>query len=398
MSKSTQNFFAEKKEWSKIKDSILGCYLKPYFTKIQYTKKEIVYIDGFAGKGIFDDGSLGSPLIAYNIAKEVNNDLNIKFYFIENKFFKELGNNVRNLNDVKVITGNYEDNIVELIKNNVNKNLFVYIDPFGIKNLNFSYLKKLNESSLYSAEFLMNLNSFGFIREGCRLLKADFTDFEVDHFFKIYLDETKEFKESNNVENMIKIAGGDYWINTIKKLKKHEINGYQAEKEFVDKYCEKLKEYGKFDYVINVPIRLKVGSPPKYRMIFATNHVDGIILMNDNMCNRFEELSNIQNNGTSSLFLENTENEFITEDIIKNNITSLLNETYIDYYDFFIKYINIYGLIKTKILNDILKKLEASNMIDIKRIPQLTEKGKKSKFIMPSGGKNTMIKIAGEVK
>ena len=46
--------------------------LKPYFTKIQYTKKKIIYIDGFAGVGIFEDGTLGSPLIAYNIAIKKN--------------------------------------------------------------------------------------------------------------------------------------------------------------------------------------------------------------------------------------------------------------------------------------------------------------------------------------
>ena len=55
MGKNTDDFFKEKKEWSKVKDDILGCYLKPYFTKIQYTKKEIIYIDGFSGKGKFDD-------------------------------------------------------------------------------------------------------------------------------------------------------------------------------------------------------------------------------------------------------------------------------------------------------------------------------------------------------
>ena len=78
MSKNTKDFFKKKKEWSKVKDEILACYLKPYFTKIQYTKKKIIYIDGFAGVGIFEDGTLGSPLIAYNIAKEVGTELNIE--------------------------------------------------------------------------------------------------------------------------------------------------------------------------------------------------------------------------------------------------------------------------------------------------------------------------------
>ena len=32
MNKNTKDFFKKKKEWSKVNDEILACYLKPYFT------------------------------------------------------------------------------------------------------------------------------------------------------------------------------------------------------------------------------------------------------------------------------------------------------------------------------------------------------------------------------
>ena len=61
MAKKNDDFFDEKKEWSKVKDALLGNYFKPYIQKIMYTRKPIVYVDCFAGKGKFADGNPGSP-------------------------------------------------------------------------------------------------------------------------------------------------------------------------------------------------------------------------------------------------------------------------------------------------------------------------------------------------
>ena len=67
MKKDTADFFVSKKEWSEVKDALLECYLTPYITKIIHTHKTVNYIDCFAGKGKFDDGKLGSPILALNI-------------------------------------------------------------------------------------------------------------------------------------------------------------------------------------------------------------------------------------------------------------------------------------------------------------------------------------------
>lgn len=39
-----------------------------------------------------------------------------------------------------------------------------------------------------------------------------------------------------------------------------------------------------------MPIRLKNGNNPKYRMVFATNHIDACVLMADNIYKRTEYL------------------------------------------------------------------------------------------------------------
>ena len=64
MSKDNRSFFKQKKIWSEVKDELLGCYLVPYFNKILSLSNPVLYVDCFAGKGKFDDGKNGSPLIA----------------------------------------------------------------------------------------------------------------------------------------------------------------------------------------------------------------------------------------------------------------------------------------------------------------------------------------------
>ena len=73
MPKDKSDFFKIKNNWSVIKDRLLGCYLTPYFQKILKTRRPTYYIDCFAGKGKFEDGSDGSPLIALKIQNDCLN-------------------------------------------------------------------------------------------------------------------------------------------------------------------------------------------------------------------------------------------------------------------------------------------------------------------------------------
>ena len=65
-----RDFFSGKRLWSVIRDEILKHYLPPYLRKVQKLNRGIIIVDGFAGQGVFDDGSLGAPLIICDIVKE----------------------------------------------------------------------------------------------------------------------------------------------------------------------------------------------------------------------------------------------------------------------------------------------------------------------------------------
>jgi hypothetical protein len=117
---NTDNFFEKKHSWSNLKDNILDWYLKPYFAKILQTGKPVRVIDCFAGKGRFDDGHPGSPIIIANHIQGLLNEnprRDVKGFFIEKKYFKNLDKNISGYINCQTLNGTYEDHIVNLLKN-----------------------------------------------------------------------------------------------------------------------------------------------------------------------------------------------------------------------------------------------------------------------------------------
>lgn len=89
---SSHSFFKEKRAWSRIKDEVLKAYLVPYLAKVARTRRPIIVADCFAGKGRFDNGEPGSPLIITDaIAHQLDDPSTqaIKGVFIEKKYFKD---------------------------------------------------------------------------------------------------------------------------------------------------------------------------------------------------------------------------------------------------------------------------------------------------------------------
>ncbi|MCG2721832.1 MAG: three-Cys-motif partner protein TcmP [Thermodesulfovibrionales bacterium] len=259
----TQDFFKAKKEWSLFKDKILDYYLSPYIPKILSTGKPLVIFDCFAGKGKFDDGEDGSPvIIAEHIKSIVHKNIslrgNIKGVFIEKKYIKDLRRNLSGYPNTEVLEGTFEDNVQEILKTGQNNNIFLYIDPYGIKSLHLDTFYQMQDKHFSSVEILMNFNSRGFLREGCRLLQYEgiLTDDEETGDYEI--DD-----EVNTIEKMDAVAGGSYWQNILKNYYSHSTNIYHTEEQFICKYSNKIKDI--FKYTVNIPNELPRSRTARYQ-------------------------------------------------------------------------------------------------------------------------------------
>ena len=397
VSKRNNDFFRKKKDWSKVKDELLGCYLKPYISKILHTRKPLIYVDCFAGKGKFEDGSFGSPLIALKIIETERmrssaENPKIVSFFIELNHADDLQKNLDSYPYAKVIHGKYEDRIENILKEKEGCNIFLYVDPYGIKALQYALFDRFANGKFYSVELLVNMNSFGFIREGCRVFgvpfKEDIVLSELIEYEPTYMDRSEKSKRELDA-----IAGGEYWRRIIEAYKNELIDGYEAENQFAEQYCMRLRK--SYNYVLNMPLRIKRGQRPKYRLIHATNHRDGCLLMVDNICNRWESLRDIQSRGQLELWGETTNNQIVDDKFVQEKTKAFFSQysVWISLYDGLADFFMHNGPIcSTKDVKKALRKLENDRRLEVIREPVLTPTGKKTKFMEEDKGKRVKLR------
>lgn len=413
MAKDNTAFFKVKNSWSTIKDELLKCYLAPYFQKLLFTGKPIYYVDCFAGKGKFEDGNPGSPLIALQIRKDclertrkagtVNG---IQACFIDLNHAQELQQNIAAYqppDDMPdVISGKYEDNIRNLLSNKRDYNVFLYIDPYGIKALDTQLFDSFQDYGFNSFEMLINFNSFGFFRDACRVKSVDCRNDEaLTELSDIVEYEPTAVDTSQQSQDMLsRIADGNYWEAIVDDFRNHKIDGYKAEQRLSEEYKKRLKL--RYHYVLDMPIRLKSGQRPKYRMIHVCDHEDGCFLMAQNMQKRKDELFlNIQQEGQLSLFdlvpemATSVEGDFITKSEAEERLRNFLSNKpqLISITKLLAEFVNDNGLIcDFKLIHDILAEWQNNGVVDIIRNPSQTKTGTVSKFWDEKGSQTVTIR------
>jgi three-Cys-motif partner protein len=370
----TRDFFKEKKAWSVLKDELLDYYLVPYIAKILRTGKPLYIFDCFAGKGKFDNGINGSPIIIAdqikeNILKNPTLRDKLKGAFIEKKYSAELEINLSGYSNTAVLPGTFEDNLKNILSLDKNSSIFLYVDPYGIKSLDLNNFNLVKEKRFSSFELLMNFNTAGFLREGCRLLK--YTELPSDDELTDY--ETDE--DINTIDRMDSIAGGTYWQELVKKYYEKTIDIYQAEDAFISEYSRRLENI--FKYTVNIPIKIKSDHLPKYRLIFGTNHEDGLILMADNMNKKWKQMLESQRGGQLVLF------DFGFPDVatfeLHRNILALVDENTsgIPLRNLIVKLIQKYGITFSESeYKKKIREMEQSSAVIIDRVPAKTPTGK----------------------
>lgn len=375
--KATDNFFAQKHSWSRLKDEILFSYLTPYITKISYTRHPIAIVDCFAGKGSFDDGEKGSPLFIAQAIKDFkakNRALSeIQGAFVEKKYFKELQENLCSFTECELIENDYESWANEFVKADHSQriNLLLYVDPYGIKPLPFHHFEEICRLDLKSFEMLLNFNSRGFLREGCRLLKVQ--NFECNDDDEIYAPD-----EANSISRMNAIANGNYWQKILASYDAGVISMKEAEIAFCEAYANELKNI--FDYVVNIPIKAKKSHIPKYRLIFGTNSEDGLLLMADKMSRTWRDFIERERNGQLQMFecIEYPDENHFNYHDPKEAIWDLISEP-LDLKTLLVKLIEIFGICYPESeLKKICKRMEKEGELKVTRKPSKTPRGKDS--------------------
>lgn len=142
---------------TKAKHEILRRYLAAWFPILSTYHSRIVYIDGFAGPGRYEQGEDGSPVIALNVAVNHRKALagEVVFWFIDEREdrIEHLRQELRTIRvpaHFKVISesGKFHEKFGAVLNSIGAQNAalaptFAFIDPFGFSGIPFSLIGRL---------------------------------------------------------------------------------------------------------------------------------------------------------------------------------------------------------------------------------------------------------------
>jgi len=270
------SFFKGKRPWSRIKDQILGQYMRPYLSKVSKLGKPIILIDAFAGPGKFKDGAAGSPLIICQAADQRVRDSYLAIFVNrEKKHHDQLSHVLSDfINQQRVIPIHGTANVLLAKVREVlgDHTVFLYLDPFGLKGCEFSVIEPfLRRDRAYSTEIVINLSIPTMHRLAARKAvaagRAD--DPRIQSFH----------------ERLTSVLGGDYWKDILwDDSTEPEAKAEEVMKVYRDMILG-LDEPKAFSG--SCPVREKEGSGTKYYVTFYSRHRDAMLLMNDAMCSAY---------------------------------------------------------------------------------------------------------------
>lgn len=280
------DFFGKKRDWSRYKDFILAYYLEPYVPKVNTLKKPILVVDGFAGRGEFDDGQPGSPLIiATTVRRWRDKGVPIRGIFIEadpdnHAHLVGVMKEHRDYADVRI--GSFDDHLPEIARQARQNTVFLYVDPYNVRGLTFDRMKAVYDqirNSSTSVEVLLNFNAATFMRWALAAVKRH-QDIPAETAEEP-LDQLEDASGGPvELATLNAIAGGDYW----KPIALDPALDFpQKLDRFTGEYMGRM--LSSFAYVARCEIKAKYHHRvPKYYLIYATRHGDGLELINDAMC------------------------------------------------------------------------------------------------------------------
>ena len=307
---TTDEFFESPRSWSLLKYRVLDGYLAAYFPKVnQAYLRPAVAADLFAGRGRFEDGTEGSPLIIARHAKYWGEKLRYRNQVVlaevkaeDREILVENMKDFINEGIAVIIPGDALDVgqvLLERIKPGVP--LFVFLDPFGLKGLSMKLLMEIfRRAKQESTEVLINFNHRAIARRlgVCRKVN------DPRHQIRKLAETTIEFTND--------ILGGSWWQAIMNDTSVSEDARVELiRKKYVNIYASNFPHIGTMPVTQGLP-----GESVKYFLIFASRSQVAFELMNDVMKKAWFqfmlEVINEQNVGT--LFQDSTPQQFATSE------------------------------------------------------------------------------------
>lgn len=315
---TTDNFFKQSKEKSKIKVFIVTEFFKTYFSIINNRKfaDEIYYIDLFSGPGKYEDDTKSTPLVLMDIINDFkSDDIREKLITLFNDECKDFHDSLEetlkehpayNRMKHKPIILNKKAHDVDLsFYYNNNKPKFVFIDPWGYVDVSAEQIGKLVKSIGSDCILFFNSN---------RILQDLSKPNSRNHMEKIFGSE---------IESAIKLQQSN-------KSQQTKAHGFVTlfSKNLYNEYFRKLKDQGYRLFVLPFVIEQDDVEKTSHYIIFISKNHKAICEMKKIMVkksNTNSEILGFDNKDIIKLSLFSREDDVKIG--IKNLIKQMLSDT-----------------------------------------------------------------------
>jgi len=262
----------EYREHTRVKHILLEKYLAAWIPILGKWYPRICYFDGFAGRGQYSDGTLGSPIIALRVANDLLKRCEEKKlgpYFGEFRCIavEKDQENFKNLQDV-----------VALEKERVTFRNKIQIEP---KNEEFASVagKYLQEIGNKLVPLFFFIDPFGFTGVPFTMVKNILSKPKTEVFFTFMVRDMARFIDHPQLKSTFtELFGTEEWKNLIKLP--------DREKALIELYRKQLHNAAGVKYSWHFRVCESEKLRTLYYLIHATNNLKGHYIMKSIMFNQ----------------------------------------------------------------------------------------------------------------
>ncbi|MFG2163730.1 three-Cys-motif partner protein TcmP [Micromonospora chersina] len=266
---ANEDFFRSRKAAAVLKHGILKRYPVVFASKTGQSNP-VIFLDGYAGRGEYENGEPGSPLLLSQCADFVGNYRDVRGFFVEQdretfqnlkQVLEEKGGAVRR----ELRQGSLDQHLPELLGLAKGSSLFAFLDPFGLA-LDFNLLRSglLRRPSPPPTEVLLHFSVSAVARMG-RAVQAART--RGNHLTSA---------DQKIAGHLTRFLGDDWWQDFFARV------GDEGDDETatgialrVAAEYEKRLTAGTNYRAVAMPVRSRPELAPKYVLTLFTTHADG---------------------------------------------------------------------------------------------------------------------------
>jgi three-Cys-motif partner protein len=266
-------FFMTKRAAAVLKHGVLSRYMVPFVSKTgsRVAGGRVAYLDGYAGEGNYEDGTLGSPLLMVQTARTKLAPIGrtLEMHFVEQKraHYRRLRAALKAEGAEAIWTtyhGKVERHLDAVLAAAEGVPLFAFLDPYGL-GLDFEDLvDKVFGRPKYryapATEVLLNFSAVAVWRVN-GLLRSD----------------KRPKSREGTLKRMDRVCGGDWWRQVSARCADE---GADLVAEISTQYRNLLIEAtGCAGWII--PVQKKENRKPVYSLVHLSRHTDGLMLFGE---------------------------------------------------------------------------------------------------------------------